>query len=136
MKAKAIIYWISTVLVAFSMGSGGVTELMHVPPVVDGMVRVLGYPLYFLNILGIWKVLGTIAILIPGFPRLKEWAYAGILFDLTGAAASNAAAGDYGVYGFHIIVPLLGAVLALVSWALRPPSRTLGVIFKGSAQQG
>jgi uncharacterized membrane protein YphA (DoxX/SURF4 family) len=134
MKARLIIYWITTALVAFSMGSGGLTELARVPAVVEGMLHVLGYPPYFLTILGFWKVLGTIAILIPGYPRLKEWAYAGIFFDFTGAAASNAAAGDYGQYAFHIIAPLIGAVLALVSWGLRPASRTLGVLFRPRAE--
>jgi DoxX-like family len=75
-------------------------------------------------------VLGAIAILVPRFPRLKEWAYAGIFFDLTGAAASCAAVGGYGAYGFHVIAPLLIAVLAVASWALRPPSRTIGVLFR------
>jgi hypothetical protein len=88
----------------------------------------LGYPLYFFHILGFWKTLGAIAILVPRFPRLKEWAYAGIFFDLTGAAVSCAAVGDYGAYGFHIIAPLVLAVLTVASWALRPPSRTIGVL--------
>jgi hypothetical protein len=65
---------------------------------------------------------------LPGFPRLKEWAYAGIFFDLTGAAASCAAVGGYGAYGFHVIVPLLLAVVAVASWALRPESRRIGVL--------
>jgi hypothetical protein len=89
----------------------------------------LGYPLYFFRILGFWKVLGAIAILVPRFPRLKEWAYAGIFFDLTGAAASVAAVGSYGVYAFHIFAPLILAVLTVVSWALRPESRVIGILF-------
>ncbi len=76
-----------------------------------GFVPVLGYPMYFFAILGFWKVLGAIAILVPRFPRLKEWAYAGIFFDLTGAAASCAAVGGYGAYAFHVIAPLIIAVL-------------------------
>ena len=72
-----------------------------------GVVPDLGYPTYFFVILGVWKVLGAIAILVPRFPRLKEWAYAGIFFDLTGAAASCAAVGGYGAYGFHVIAPLI-----------------------------
>ncbi|HWO33116.1 MAG TPA: DoxX family protein [Candidatus Acidoferrum sp.] len=68
------------------------------------------------------------AILVPRFPRLKEWAYAGIFFDLTGAAASCAAVGWYGAYGFNVIAPLLIAVLAVASWALRPPSRIVGIL--------
>lgn len=124
-RARSIAYWITTALVALSM-SGGIAQLARVPGVVDGFVRVLGYPPYFVSILGFWKVAGAIAILAPGFPRLKEWAYAGIFFDLTGAAASSAAVGGS---AFHIIAPLVGAVLAVASWALRPKSRTLGVLF-------
>jgi uncharacterized membrane protein YphA (DoxX/SURF4 family) len=108
--------------------SGGVAQLMRVPGVVDGFVRILGYPPYFVTILGFWKVAGAIAILVPRLPRLKEWAYAGIFFDLTGAAASSAA-----VHGgaFHILAPLIFAVLAIVSWALRPPSRVVGTVAAG-----
>lgn len=124
-KAKTIAYWITTGLVAFSM-SGGIAQLAHVPGVVDGFVRVLGYPPYFVTILGFWKVLGAIAILVPRFPRLKEWAYAGIFFDLTGAAASSAAVGGS---AFHIIVPLIIAGLTVASWALRSQNRTIGVLF-------
>ena len=125
MKAKNIAYWVTTVLVAFSM-SGGIAQLARVPGVVDGFVRVLGYPPYFVTILGFWKVAGAIAILVPRFPRLKEWAYAGIFFDLTGATASSAAVGGA---AFHILAPLIVAVLAVTSWALRPPSRVIGVLF-------
>jgi uncharacterized membrane protein YphA (DoxX/SURF4 family) len=106
--------------------SGGVAQLARVPGVVDGFVRVLHYPPYFVSILGFWKVAGAIAILVPRFPRLKEWAYAGIFFDLTGAAASSAAVGGG---AFHILAPLVGAVLAVASWALRPQSRTIGILF-------
>jgi uncharacterized membrane protein YphA (DoxX/SURF4 family) len=85
--------------------------------------------MYFFAILGYWKVLGAIAILVPRFPRLKEWAYAGIFFDLTGAAASVAAVGGYGAYAFHIVAPLVLAVLTVASWALRPESRVIGILF-------
>ena len=108
MKGKNIAYWTTTVLVAFSM-SGGAAQLARVPGVVDGFVRVLGYPPYFVTILGFWKVCGAIAIVVPRFLRLKEWAYAGIFFDLTGAAASSAAVGGR---AFHILAPLIVAVLA------------------------
>ena len=84
------------------------------------MVPLLGYPMYFFGILGVWKALGAIAILVPRFPRLKEWAYAGIFFDLTGAAASCAAVGGYGAYGFHVIAPLIITGFRVASWALRP----------------
>ena len=85
--------------------------------------------MYFFAILGFWKVLGAIAILVPRYPRLKEWAYAGVFFDLTGAAASCAAVGGFGAYGFHVLAPLLLAGLALASWWLRPGSRVIGVLF-------
>jgi uncharacterized membrane protein YphA (DoxX/SURF4 family) len=128
MKAKNIAYWTTTVLLAFFM-SGGLVQIAQFKANPHGIVPELGYPMYFFAILGFWKVLGAIAILVPRFPRLKEWAYAGIFFDLTGAAASCAAVGGYGAYGFHVIAPLLIAVLAVASWALRPPSRTIGVLF-------
>jgi len=127
MKAKNIAYWTTTALVAFFM-SGGVVQIAQFKGNPHGVVPQLGYPMYFFAILGFWKVLGAIAILAPRFPRLKEWAYAGIFFDLTGAAVSCAAVGGYGAYGFHVIAPLLIAVLAVASWALRPPSRTVGVL--------
>jgi len=127
-KARTAAYWISTVLVALPIGSGGIAQLAHVRTTVDGFVHILGYPAYFVTILGFWKLAGALAILAPGFPRLKEWAYAGIFFDLTGAAASCAAVGGYGAYGFHVITPLLLAVLAVASWALRPASRKIGTL--------
>ena len=127
-KAKNIVYWTTTILVALPIGSGGVAQLARVPATVEGFVHILGYPPYFVSILGFWKVAGAIAILVPRFPRLKEWAYAGIFFDLTGAAASSAAVGGYGAYGFHIIAPLFIAVLAVASWALRPESRKIGIL--------
>ncbi|HZC43689.1 MAG TPA: DoxX family protein [Acidobacteriaceae bacterium] len=129
MKSKNVAYWITTVLIAFFIGSGGVMQVARVPATVDGFVRILHYPAYFVTILGVWKVLGAIAILVPRFPRLKEWAYAGIIFDLTGAAASVASVGDYGAYAFHILAPLIIAGLTVASWALRPPSRKIGVLF-------
>jgi hypothetical protein len=129
MKAKKIAYWTTTILVAFFMGPGGVTQIFQYVGNPHGVVPVLGYPLYFFAILGVWKALGAIAILVPRFPKLKEWAYAGIFFDLTGAAASCAAVGGYGAYGFHVIAPLLIAVLMVVSWALRTESRVIGELF-------
>jgi len=129
MKTRNIAYWTTTILVAFFIGIGGVAQVAHVKETVDGFVHILGYPPYFVTILGVWKVLGAIAILVPGLPRLKEWAYAGIFFDLTGAAASNASVGGYGAYGFHIIAPLAIAGLLVASWALRPQSRVVGVLF-------
>jgi hypothetical protein len=128
MKAKIITYWTTTVLVAFFIGSGGGAQIWQYHANPHGVVPLLGYPLYFFAILGVWKVLGAIAILVPRFPRLKEWAYAGIIFDLTGAVASIAAVGVYGAYAFHILAPLIIAGLAVASWALRPASRRIGIL--------
>jgi uncharacterized membrane protein YphA (DoxX/SURF4 family) len=128
MRAKPIVYWTMTILVAFFLGGGGATQVyqyLHNP---HGVVPELGYPMYFFGILGVWKVLGSIAILWPGFPRLKEWAYAGIFFDLTGAAASVAAVNGYGPYAFHLLAPLIICGFAVASWALRPDSRKIGVL--------
>lgn len=127
-KAKSIVYWTMTILVAFSM-SGGATQVWQYIHNPHGVVPELGYPMYFFAIIGVWKVLGTIAILVPGYPRLKEWAYAGIFFDVTGAAVSCAAVGGYGAYGFHVIAPLIISGFTVASWALRPESRKIGVLF-------
>lgn len=127
-KAKSIAYWITTILVALLIGSGGLAQIWQYRINPHGVVPVLGYPTYFFAILGFWKALGAIAILWPRFPRLKEWAYAGIFFDLTGAAASVAAVGGYGAYGFHVLAPLILAALTVASWALRPESRRIGVL--------
>ena len=131
MTMKMIGYWATTAIIVLELLVGGLTDLVHGPqllvagdPVVAILAR-LGYPAYMLTILGVWKLLGAIALLVPRFPRLKEWAYAGTFFDLTGAALSFALRGD----SADIIGPLLLAVLTLASWALRPPSRTLGAIF-------
>jgi hypothetical protein len=128
MKTKIITYWTTTVLIAFFIGTGGVAQIWQYHANPHGVVPLLGYPLYFFAILGFWKVLGAIAILVPRFPRLKEWAYAGIIFDLTGAVASIAAVGEYGAYAFHILAPLIIAGLAVASWALRPASRRIGIL--------
>jgi hypothetical protein len=127
MRAKTIVYWTMTILVAFFMGGGGATQVMQYLHNPHGIVPELLYPMYFFGILGVWKVLGAIAILWPGFPRLKEWAYAGIFFDLTGAAASVAFVGGYGPYAFHVIAPLVICGFTLASWALRPDSRKIYV---------
>lgn len=127
-KGKSVAYWTATVLVAFFIGSGGVAQLAQFQRNAHGVVPVLGYPMYFFAILGIWKALGAIAILVPRFPRLKEWAYAGIFFDLTGAAASCAAVGVYGAHAFHVLAPLFLASLTVASWALRPEDRAIGIL--------
>ncbi|MBK5461911.1 DoxX family protein [Peribacillus sp. TH27] len=121
-KGKMIAYWTVTLLLAAAIMLSGIGQLMQYGGNVE-LVTNLGYPLCILTILGIWKVLGVIALVVPGFPRLKEWAHAGIFFLMTGAALSHAFANDYGDYGFHIILPLSYAALNIASWALRPQSR-------------
>ena len=121
MKLKSISYWVITVIVAFFIGSGGAAELARLSGNVEGLVH-LGYPVYFATIIGFWKVLGAIAILVPGFPRLKEWAYAGIFFNMTGAAATGL---FVSAAAWHVIVDLVLTALTVASWALRPASRRL-----------
>jgi hypothetical protein len=118
---KRAAYWVCTALVAFFIGSGGLAYAMQVPDVVQGVVA-LGFPVHFIVLLGAWKVLGSVAILVPGFPLLKEWAYTGIIFDLTGAASASIANGGE---WWHAAAPLSIAVLVAASWALRPESRRL-----------
>lgn len=127
MKSRTIVYWITTAITSFVLVSGGVLDAFHDSKTLE-VVEKLGYPLYFLTILGVWKVLGGLVLLAPGLPRLKEWAYAGTIFDFTGATASHAFSQDYGAYGYHLIVPLVLTAIAMVSWATRPPSRVLGSI--------
>ena len=126
MKARIIGYWVATVLVAAAMVSGGIGEVTHQPQMMEGMSK-LGYPLYFSSILGVWKILGTIAILAPRLPRLKEWAYAGIFFDLTGATISHAV--NHDAIG-HIITPLVIAACGLDFLGVRPQSRMLARSFR------
>lgn len=123
-RGKMIAYWTITLLLAAAVMLSGIGQLMQYGGNLE-LVTNLGYPLYVLTILGIWKVLGAIALVMPGFPRLKEWVHAGIFFLMTGAALSHAFANDYGDYGFHIILPLSYAALNIASWALRPMNRIL-----------
>jgi uncharacterized membrane protein YphA (DoxX/SURF4 family) len=121
-KVRSAGYWTATTLIALAFLSGGAAYLFRVEEPLAGMAA-LGYPAYFVTLLGIWKVLGGLAILAPRLPRLKEWAYAGIAFDLTGAAFSHLAVGDPAV---KAIVPLVLLGIAAASWALRPAGRRLG----------
>ncbi|MDN4074918.1 DoxX family protein [Fictibacillus terranigra] len=123
-QGKMISYWSVTLLLTAAIMLSGIGQLMQFGGNVE-LVTKIGYPLYILTILGIWKVLGSIALVVPGFPRLKEWVHAGIFFLMTGAALSHAFANDYGDYGFNIILPLSYAALNIASWALRPKSRML-----------
>jgi uncharacterized membrane protein YphA (DoxX/SURF4 family) len=119
--ALRVVYWVATALVAVAFVVPGVMHLVRAPHVAQDMAH-LGYPSYVLGILGTWKILGAVAIVAPGVPRLKEWAYAGMMFDLTGAAVSRAVSGDG---ASMVIAPLLVAFMVLLSWRLRPTGRTL-----------
>jgi uncharacterized membrane protein YphA (DoxX/SURF4 family) len=120
-RARLTAYWILTGLLAVEMTTGGTWDLLRTH-YVRALMDQLSYPHYMLTILGIWKLLAVVAILLPGFPRLKEWAYAGMFFDLTGAAASHAIRYDG---PRQIVVTLTLALLVMASWALRPASRRL-----------
>jgi len=121
-KGKLIIYWVATALLSFGMLGSGLAQIAHAQGMVD-LITPLGYPLYFLYIIGTWKVLGVIAILIPGFKLLKEWAYAGFFFVMTGAALSHLANGDYSLQG--IIGPVMQTIFIILSWHFRPDSRRI-----------
>lgn len=119
-----IIYWVATVWLALGMLSTGIVQLMGSSDGQGGATQMahLGYPAYLLTILGVWKILGVVAILIPKFPLLKEWAYAGFFFAMTGAIISHIAVGDP-VY--NVFPALLLLLLTIISWYFRPASRRL-----------
>ncbi|WP_061236397.1 DoxX family protein [Leptospira santarosai] len=120
-KMKISIYWLTTALTAANYAFASYAYLSRGPEVIAGMAQ-LGYPMYFISLLGVWKLLGAIAITVPRFPLLKEWAYAGMFFNLTAASVSNAVAGTEMI---HAIFPLIALILVALSWALRPASRRL-----------
>jgi len=118
-KRDKIIYWVSTLWLALGMTSTGIVQLIHMKEEVDLFTRI-GYPIYFLTILGTWKLLGVIAVLVPKFPLLKEWAYAGFFFAMSGAVLSHVASGSGAMDYFG---PILLIVLTVVSWYFRPTDR-------------
>jgi uncharacterized membrane protein YphA (DoxX/SURF4 family) len=120
-KRNKIIYWIATLWLALGMTSTGIVQIMKVPMEVDMMARI-GYPSYFLTIIGVWKLLGVIAILAPRFPLLKEWAYAGFFFNMTGAVFSHLFSGSEAI---ELFGPMLLIVLTIISWYFRPAERRL-----------
>ena len=119
-KSHKIIYWIATGFLSLGMLAGGVQQLLQII-----VVHQLGYPMYFLSILGCWKILGVIAILVPKFPLLKEWAYAGMFFAMSGAAASHIAMKQ----AFTEIVPsLILLTVIVISWYFRPSDRKIQTV--------
>jgi uncharacterized membrane protein YphA (DoxX/SURF4 family) len=118
-KAGKIIYWIATIWLALGMLSTGTGQIIKMKAGQGGvdMIKHLGYPVYFLTILGVWKILGVVAVLIPKFPLLKEWAYAGFFFVMSGAIISHIASGD----SLNEIWPSsLLLILTVISWYFRP----------------
>ena len=141
-RVRGVVYWAVTGYVALAMFVGGLSELLDASLNIEfssigiaTVVAVLGYPPYFVYIIGVAKVLGAIAIVVPRFPRLKEWAYAGLIINMTGAFLSWLIVtviqgvpipAGYGSPAFHVFNALHLVVLIFVSWLLRPQSRVLG----------
>lgn len=124
MTARAVAYWTTTVFVAFALISGGYGELTRQWGTLE-TVTILGYPAYFLTIIGTWKIAGGLVLLMPRFPLVKEWAYAGIVFNMTGAFISHAAVGDYGAGAYHLLTTGSIVLLVVASYVLRPDTRVL-----------
>lgn len=118
-KSHKIIYWVATLWLSLGMLSTGIVQLIGMQQEVDNFTR-LGYPLYLMTIIGVWKILGVVAVLIPKFTVLKEWAYAGFFFAMSGAVVSHLAAGSQAQ---ELFGPLLLLVLTILSWYYRPASR-------------
>ena len=120
-KTQKIIYWISTLWLSLGMVATGIVQIAKSEQEVNNIIH-LGYPVYFLTMLGIWKILGVVAILVPKFAVLKEWAYAGFFFAMSGAIISHIVSGDSVK---EIFPPLLLLILTVVSWYFRPENRKI-----------
>ncbi len=122
-KRNLIIYWVCTLFVSFAMLAGGIQQALQIGGYND-IVTALHYPLYMLSIIGIWKCLGVVALLIPGFPVLKEWAYAGFFFVLSGAAISHFVCRE----PFTAALPaLILLTVTILSWYFRPEVRKISM---------
>lgn len=120
-KRNKIIYWVATIFLSFGMLAGGIQQLLQIGGY-NEIVTKLGYPLYLLSIIGTWKILGVVVILIPKYKLVKEWAYAGFFFVMTGAAISHIIVGQSFVEAMPALVLL---VAIIVSWYFRPADRKL-----------
>ena len=129
-KRNKIIYWIATIWLALGMVSTGAVQLFKAKEGQGGvdMITHLGYPIYLITLLGTCKILGVVALLIPKFPLLKEWAYAGFFFVMSGAIFSHIAAGDSLM---EIVPSLLLLILTVVSWYFRPVDRKIAALGTG-----
>ena len=120
-KRNKIIYWVATIFLSFGMLAGGIQQMLQIGGYNEIVTR-LGYPLYMLSILGVWKILGVVTILLPKFPLLKEWAYSGFFFVMTGAAISHLVMKEPFV---EVIPSLILLTTIILSWYFRPPDRKL-----------
>ncbi|MBT1689208.1 DoxX family protein [Dawidia soli] len=120
-KLHKVTYWTVTLLLCTGMFAGGVAQAVHAPWNAQGFIH-LGYPLYVMTLIGLWKIAGVVVLLAPGWPLVKEWAYAGFFFVMTGAVVSHLASGD-GISG--VVWQTIFVILIILSWYLRPASRRL-----------
>ena len=125
-KRNRIIYWIATIWLSLGMLSTGAVQLLKTDQEVDMMTH-HGYPVYFLTIIAVWKILGVVAVLIPKFPLLKEWAYAGFFIAMSGAIISHLISGDE---AREIFGPTLLLILTMISWYFRPADRKVILVNK------
>lgn len=114
-------YWVATLFVALTALLAGTADVLHAQPLY-GVLLHLGYPSYFATLLGFWKIAGGVALLVPRWPLVKEWAYAGMFLDYSAATVSHLASGDGTAAA---VAPILATVALAVSWSLRPSSRRL-----------
>lgn len=120
-KRNKIIYWITTGLMSVGMLGSGIAQLMRSEEMLE-LIAHLGYPVYIMTIIGVWKIIGVVVILMPKLKVLKEWAYAGFFFLMTGALLSHLAMGDAGK---AIFGPLFQTIFMLLSWYFRPADRKI-----------
>lgn len=118
-KRNKIIYWVTTLWLALGMTSTGIVQIIKMDEEVQNFSN-LGFPVYLMTLIGVWKILGVIVVLIPKFPLVKEWAYAGFFFTMTGAIISHLAIGEPIV---KTLPPLLLLILTILSWYFRPEER-------------
>lgn len=123
MKNKnTILYWVATIWLSLGMSVSGVMQIMQPKEELEIICDHLGYPAYFLTIMGVWKILGVIVVLLPKFPLIKEWAYAGFFFVMSGALISHIKMNDALSESFG---PILLIVLTITSWYFRPADRKI-----------
>jgi uncharacterized membrane protein YphA (DoxX/SURF4 family) len=120
-ERNRIIYWVATIWLALGMVSTGIVQIIQMEEAANKM-KALGYPMYFITIIGVWKILGSIVVLLPKLPLVKEWAYAGFFFVMSGAIFTHLVVGDNVTEFFG---PALLLVLTVISWYFRPTGRKL-----------